>query len=237
MRTWKRGFSLIELLVVISLIAILAALLFPVFAQTREKARQTSCSSNLHQIGLAVGMYAQDYDSSYPLGKTLKQPYISPLSIQILPSQIKISAKYLLLTMPRIQTILLPYDSHSNIIWKCPSDNGIGSVGMFDVQGNVHQIPISLSAYLSQGTSYDYNLWPALLHQQYPGVCYDGNVIDSDASLALVQDISGNFHQPDTAILPYYNILYADGHVKISSGFGSTFDFLRCFGNIVNENN
>jgi prepilin-type N-terminal cleavage/methylation domain-containing protein/prepilin-type processing-associated H-X9-DG protein len=56
------GFTLIELLVVIAVIAILAAILFPVFAQAREKARQATCLSNLRQIGLAAGMYAQDYD-------------------------------------------------------------------------------------------------------------------------------------------------------------------------------
>ena len=61
-----RGFTLIELLVVIAIIAILAAILFPVFAQAREKARQTSCSSNLKQIGTAMLMYVQDYDETYP---------------------------------------------------------------------------------------------------------------------------------------------------------------------------
>ena len=61
----KRAFTLIELLVVIAIIAILAAILFPVFAQAREKARQTSCTSNMKQIGLALRMYTQDYDETY----------------------------------------------------------------------------------------------------------------------------------------------------------------------------
>jgi len=62
----KRGFTLIELLVVIAIIAILASILFPVFARAREKARQASCLNNLKQIGVAVSMYATDYDGEMP---------------------------------------------------------------------------------------------------------------------------------------------------------------------------
>src|SRR5436309_4246102 len=62
----RRGFTLIELLVVIAIMAILAAILFPVFAQAREKARMTSCLSNMKQLGTALMMYAQDYDEAMP---------------------------------------------------------------------------------------------------------------------------------------------------------------------------
>ena len=63
---YQRGFTLIELLVVIAIIAILAAILFPVFATAREKARQSACSSNLKQIALAYVQYSQDYDETTP---------------------------------------------------------------------------------------------------------------------------------------------------------------------------
>lgn len=64
----RNGFTLIELLVVIAIIAILAAILFPVFSQAREKARQTACLNNAKQQGLAFMMYQGDYDETYPLG-------------------------------------------------------------------------------------------------------------------------------------------------------------------------
>ncbi len=70
MKRIKAGFTLIELLVVIAIIAILAAILFPVFQKVRENARKTACLSNLKQIGLAVTQYTQDYDENYPTGHT-----------------------------------------------------------------------------------------------------------------------------------------------------------------------
>jgi prepilin-type N-terminal cleavage/methylation domain-containing protein len=96
------GFTLIELLVVIAIIAILAAFLFPVFAQARDKARSTSCLSNLKQIGTGLLLYLQDYDETYPLnrfdmyggdckheGWTWKEsinPYVKSIAVWICPS-------------------------------------------------------------------------------------------------------------------------------------------------------
>jgi prepilin-type N-terminal cleavage/methylation domain-containing protein len=76
MASRARGFTLIELLVVIAIIAILAAILFPVFAQARESARKTSCLSNIKQTGTAQTMYSQDYDETYVLYATFGDPLL-----------------------------------------------------------------------------------------------------------------------------------------------------------------
>src|SRR5579872_6662154 len=70
------GFTLIELLVVIAIIAILAGILFPVFAQAREAARRTQCLSNTKQLGTVIYMYVQDYDETYAPNKYLLPPNI-----------------------------------------------------------------------------------------------------------------------------------------------------------------
>ena len=94
----RPAFTLVELLIVIAIIAILAAILFPVFARARESARRASCQSNLKQIALGATMYIQDYDDHFPLGLTknsetsysssfdLLQPYLKSSQIGICPS-------------------------------------------------------------------------------------------------------------------------------------------------------
>lgn len=84
------GFTLIELLVVIAIVAILAAILFPVFAKAREKARAISCASNMKQMGLAFEMYVSDYDEVYPpvyQWKSNLQPYMKSTELFKCPSR------------------------------------------------------------------------------------------------------------------------------------------------------
>ncbi len=92
----EHGFTLIELLVVIAIIAILAAILFPVFARAREKARQTSCLSNVRQLGLGIRMYIDDFDEYFPsryqggAWYNVIRPYVKNDQIFICPSDDRI---------------------------------------------------------------------------------------------------------------------------------------------------
>jgi prepilin-type N-terminal cleavage/methylation domain-containing protein/prepilin-type processing-associated H-X9-DG protein len=113
----RKGFTLIELLVVIAIIAILAAILFPVFAKAREKARQTSCLSNLKQIGNAMMMYSQDFDESlfpYRLNST---PTGTPLNPFAANANVGASAKLPIFYNQILDTYIKNYD-----VWKCPSN-------------------------------------------------------------------------------------------------------------------
>ena len=99
----RNAFTLIELLVVIAIIAILAAILFPVFAQARESARQTSCLSNMKQIGIGLVMYESDYDEQYP------------------PSQLGVSPE--IVSWP---TLMFPYIKNEQV-FVCPSSASSGA--------------------------------------------------------------------------------------------------------------
>ncbi len=118
-----RAFTLIELLVVIGIIAILAAILFPVFAKAREKARQAACQSNLKQIGIGLVMYAQDYDETYPAAASY-----GTVNTQI-PQQVA----------PYVQRVA-SFSGNSSGIWLCPSDGVIPTSGGAAVPADhVHQ--------------------------------------------------------------------------------------------------
>jgi len=117
----RAGFTLIELLVVIAIIAILAAILFPVFARARENARKSTCQSNLKQIGMGLMQYCQDYDECYPDARYGSNPSPYPL----------------------IYEALVPY-LKNNMIWICPSKGGLmrgGTTTPYTYNGR--QFPVS----------------------------------------------------------------------------------------------
>jgi len=116
MRNFLKGFTLIELLVVIAIIAILAAILFPVFAQAREKARQTTCLSNCKQLGLATMMYVDDYDETFPC-YTNSNPWADFVTITAADGWGITWSEY----SPFYD--LLPYTKNRKMLI-CPSDDG-----------------------------------------------------------------------------------------------------------------
>ena len=108
-----RGFTLIELLVVIAIIAILAAILFPVFTQVKESARKTACLSNLKQLGTALLTYLDDYDSRFPVCHWNYDGYPDGTTHQPRNSE------------PCIVTKLYPYVRNRDL-FHCPSDTWVG---------------------------------------------------------------------------------------------------------------
>ncbi len=205
----KHGFTLIELLVVIAIIAILAAILFPVFARAREKARQTSCLSNCKQMGLAAMMYLQDYDSTYP------KAYLFPAC-----NMGSLGYNY-----GNWYVLLVPYVKNGQI-YVCPSLSANKS-------GSTYSIAALGIKYASLGYGWNIGTQASGYTDGFGYYYGDGQpyrteaTITSPAETILIGDISnysGNYnylvHVPNgTGYLPNLhnnggNYAYADGHAK-----------------------
>jgi prepilin-type N-terminal cleavage/methylation domain-containing protein/prepilin-type processing-associated H-X9-DG protein len=148
----RKGFTLIELLVVIAIIAILAAILFPVFAQAREKARAATCLSNLKQIGLAVMMYAQDYDETYPMDA-------SACGSLGWPGELNPCSKWN--PFNRLEAKTAPYVKNTGV-YRCPSSN-VSPVTWSDSRQvcswNAWGFPEFMCQPSPQPLSYGWNQW------------------------------------------------------------------------------
>ena len=209
----KMAFTLIEVLCVISLIAILSAMLFPVFAQARENARRTSCLSNMRQIGIAIALYAGDYDDKYPLGKDSKFDYYDQVpDIAQFPT---------VRTLPVLRDILNPY-TKNNEIWHCPSDTGTNGTGADygrNMLGEWVSFPVRPTAFAYFGTSYHYRLAIALAQVNYPATCLFGEYPDvqqkGSAELSVLTDSGWLWHdKQENPLDTRWNSLLADGHVQ-----------------------
>jgi general secretion pathway protein G len=202
----RPGFTLIELIVVIAIITLLAALLFPVFASVREKGRSAVCVSNLRQIGMAVALYTQDSDDLFPWGED---------SIDQNSSEWTGSTYAPTVTgMPRVDQVLSPY-INSKELWRCPSDTGFASLDpSFSGYGTLVMSAVP-SQYQQYGMSYGYRTELALTHQNistlsgtqsYPPYSQVGpsdiNVFSDDNGFWHGSGISGR----------RYNVVMADGH-------------------------
>lgn len=183
----RKGFTLIELLVVIAIIAILAAILFPVFAKAREKARQSSCLSNLKQLGLSFMMYAQDYDERFPgnHGGRDWTTYVDPTAWW---------------------KTVNPYIKNSQI-WFCPSANGATNGNMpTDYSGNFN-IQNADGGGVSMGTI-TYPASTVLLHERVRNVIYNVNNYSDFQWIAMNEQTSSERHNGGS------NFALADGHAK-----------------------
>jgi prepilin-type N-terminal cleavage/methylation domain-containing protein/prepilin-type processing-associated H-X9-DG protein len=219
-RSYRRrpGFTLIELLVVIAIIAILAAILFPVFAQARSKARQASCLSNQKQVGLAIAMYAQDYDevlpgnehpgagASQPLG--WMQPFdpASPITYRVWAREI------------------LPYVKNM-AVFRCPETKPRSSDGPCDPANNTCEVTNNPNAgttnYLMNGVVDTRPLAaipaPAdiiILHEvrNYNRVAQQKPYIILEGSKRLATGITHAYY--DRLHNDGANLVFCDGHAK-----------------------
>lgn len=121
----SRGFTLIELLVVIAIIAILAAILFPVFAQARESARKTSCLSNTKQMGLGINMYLQDYDEMF-VCNSWDTPYIATTDTDSRSPVFPAIGQWMWRIMPYVknrQILVCPSDPNPKSEWSGYDNN------------------------------------------------------------------------------------------------------------------
>jgi prepilin-type N-terminal cleavage/methylation domain-containing protein/prepilin-type processing-associated H-X9-DG protein len=216
MRRRGRGFTLIELLVVIAIIAILAAILFPVFARAREKARQTSCLSNVKQLDLAALMYAQDYDEWLPCD------YYACNSST---------------THARLVGQILPYIKNQQIMY-CPSASKMGIADIVPTSANLtagnisyyyfsyDQVPSTVQPPAPDNSTFISNSFL----RQFAGV----TAANTPRVLGLASDTTYSSSEIWLWSDPYYgskfptkihsaafgsnNIAYLDGHAKFSPG-------------------
>lgn len=203
----KSGFTLIELLVVIAIIAILAAILFPVFARARENARRTSCQSNLKQLGLGFYQYIQDYDEKYPL-------------VAVNSTGISTSTPY------GWADALQPYIKSTQLMQCSSETNGPNATNDPTAAGYTDYWFNSSLSQLSQAafTSVSQTILAGDGSSSTSRYAYNGNVATSDgttptlgtANTTIINDPGAQRH------LDGSNYAFADGHVKWLKGDTAT---------------
>lgn len=216
-RLLKRpAFTLIELLVVVALIATLSAMLFPVFAQAREKVRAGVCASNLRQIGMAFALYAQDYDDRYPYGVDPADKYTGIWGVAPATNPV-------LRDMPLLQYILVSYVK-SEDVWRCSSDTGFDALEFhLNEDGTPVRLNARPSSFLAFGTSFFYRTELAFRQVVFPAVGYGASppyTEHSSAEVNILHDGHGSWHGGRGLFEKRYNLLYADGHAKFTDWAG-----------------
>lgn len=237
----RKGFTLIELLVVVAIIVILAGILYPVFAATRRAAYNAACLSNLKQVGLAVSMYAQDYDEAFPAACSMADRW--PATVDAQP------ADWPKHKTPFAWEVVAPYVKNPGI-WRCPGDVGFTvsdptGKPVVDFRPNTfsHIIP---GETLPCGSSYQYNTNLAWVdpdpssadpHEQQGYYWSPLTVasIQSPADTFVFAEPAGHWHNATLAPPPplrtasndtrntyHYNGVMVDGHAKsVSRAFAT----------------
>jgi prepilin-type N-terminal cleavage/methylation domain-containing protein/prepilin-type processing-associated H-X9-DG protein len=197
-KSQRRAFTLIELLVVIAIIAILAAILFPVFARARENARRASCQSNLKQLALGMMMYSQDYDEKFPQlnGPLIDTPIIPGSTFNFYTSTSQYWSGWAARIYPYVK---------STQVYLCPSN-----------QSNFYGVNYGLPYYAANtaGAQVNYfvNNSPALASFQQPS---QSLMISEKGNGGGDQYIFGGAYYAMKA--PHFdggNVAFVDGHVK-----------------------
>lgn len=224
--TVKRAFTLIELLVVIAIIAILAAILFPVFARARENARRTSCLSNVKQMGLAMMQYVQDYDETLPLAN-----YTVPAGT---PASAMPDGLFWFANTIYWPQMIFPYHKSTQVYW-CPSHRFSNAAdassvlvpvnGQYGANRRVMPIdggtPLKIAAINATATTYLFMDWGTI-------VAHGGNALASVGNTAFLpgmgeaggdcSTITAAAGQKDDCANGRHfngiNIGFADGHAK-----------------------
>ena len=200
----RTGFTLIELLVVIAIIAILAAILFPVFAKAREKARQTSCLSNAKQMGTALRMYCQDYDERYPLFGYLIPGFNVPGAGNADGTNVNMWRFFLMPYVKNYQIFVCP----SGTFTGNPADPGQQLMGVYGYNGNLAGAADStLRAPAETAAIGDAYHWAM---QQGGGVTHAFASV-CNGCVATNKDVKYARHNQGS------NAAFADGHAKWSS--------------------
>ena len=210
MNTKRIAFTLIEMLVVIAVIALLAAVLFPVFSRVRERARETQCLSNLHQLSLATFQYAQDSDDRYPYGG-------DPSDLNTDSWQGWQGGKYwsaiqqMQANNRTLPNVMAGYVKDRDL-WRCPDDNG------FDFGGSSENIPLSAhpSCFQAFGMSYVYTTLLALDGQTISNVrawsLQPHYMEHGPADISLLADHVGHWHGGMEPSEERMNMVMLDGH-------------------------
>jgi prepilin-type N-terminal cleavage/methylation domain-containing protein/prepilin-type processing-associated H-X9-DG protein len=209
----RRGFTLIELLVVIAIIAILAAILFPVFAQAREKARGAACLSNVKQLGLALQMYAQDYDETLPNHAADTDKFLDPKAPANWAKAVSPYAKNTQIFAcpsaplePRLKTAAPPFNSYQ------------GNAVVLSVQGTtLARIPNPADIIFCQENFFNWTIiWnrPAQVKLNPPKFQW-WHLVDCRPQFAGPPTLpSGCAEQYNSRHFDGGNIVFVDGHAK-----------------------